>query len=219
MLVLANGTPHTPESLAIKSGIPAALIEQCLEVVQEPAIDWIDNQLSEIKKIIPQEGAGIPQEGAGIPQEGAGIPQEGAGRARAERTDGRTEGKGKEGSTTGRPTAKGNLSTNPSAARPLVNPIEYPETTNQIRLAFPETDEPFIARLVEAVQSKTTSSPPDLLIAEAVRQCWTHNSASQKKAGLFLQTVPQCVSTWINQHKAGPLLEFLEQEKRAHDEN
>ena len=72
-LIRDDGTPHTPESLAFKSGFPAELIRQCLEVVQTGQISWI--QLDTDNVIIPQEGATTSQEGATTSQEGATTSQ------------------------------------------------------------------------------------------------------------------------------------------------
>ncbi len=86
-----------------------------------------------------------------------------------------------------------------------VKPVsDYPQTTFSVREKFPETDDMFVMRLVQnSVQAvlslngqKLLGEVSDELIAEAVRRSWTK---SQKSAGLFLRTVPQCVKTFLTQ--------------------
>jgi len=82
---------------------------------------------------------------------------------------------------------------------PACSPAFYPETLRAIREAFPSTDDPFVMQLVESVNLKTEIDTPDLLTAEAVRECWKQDRKKQTSAGLFLQTVPQCLKTWLTQ--------------------
>ena len=86
VLIKENGQPHTAESLAMRSGMPVELIEECLEILQVPEIDWVEVQgeLFEQQTIRKHRKA---QEGAVGAQEGA----PGAQVARAQQTDRQTD--------------------------------------------------------------------------------------------------------------------------------
>jgi hypothetical protein len=78
-----------------------------------------------------------------------------------------------------------------------------PLTARAIRECFPATDDRFITRLTNDVAQKVAGlngqargEPTDELIADAVRTC---HEPGQTSAGLFLHTVPECISTWLTQ--------------------
>lgn len=86
---------------------------------------------------------------------------------------------------------------------------EFPETAAAVRAGYPETNDAFIMKLTIAVgqmaagqNGKLKGDPTDALIADAVRHC-ARASPKQNSAGLYLQTVPQCVCTWLTQGKLG----------------
>ncbi len=90
---------------------------------------------------------------------------------------------------------------------PAIPSAEFPETAKAIREHYPEVDGRFVMKLANAVgqmaagqNGKLRGNPTDSLIAEAVRHC-AKASPKQNSAGLYLQTVPQCVCTWLTQGK------------------
>ncbi len=92
-----------------------------------------------------------------------------------------------------------------SARGGLAGHIEFPDTAAAVREKFPEAEDRFVTSLTLAVAHKTADangklrgSPTDQLIAEAVRHC-SRASPNQNSAGLYLKTVPQCVTTWLMQ--------------------
>jgi hypothetical protein len=86
-----GGEPHTPQSLARISRLPAALFEEAIPRLLK--IGWIEKMASNIKEL--HEGAEIPQVGATLPQDAAEIPQDGAS-SRAGAVRNGTEGNGTE---------------------------------------------------------------------------------------------------------------------------
>ncbi len=93
---------------------------------------------------------------------------------------------------------------NPESLPSIKPTSEYPQTAFSLREKFPETDDRFVMSLVQNTVQAVISldgNPllgelSDELIAAAVRKSW---KKSQKTAGLFLTTVPQCVKTFLTQ--------------------
>ncbi len=83
-----------------------------------------------------------------------------------------------------------------SAAPPV-----WDETSEAIREAFPNTDQDFIAKVIEAaiaVYSEETHGTwaelTDSQLASAIR---TARVKRQRSAGLYLRTVPEVIRTWV----------------------
>jgi hypothetical protein len=100
--------------------------------------------------------------------------------------------------------------------------VAYPITACEVRRSFPQTDDDFIAKLVEMVMKKVGAlnghargDATDELIGGAVRFCREPN---QRSAGLYLRTIPRCVATWLVQgqpHDDGARLPLSDNSKKA----
>jgi len=85
---------------------------------------------------------------------------------------------------------------------------EWPQTAAAVRRSFPQSDDVFVMKLAYAcstVAAGTGGECNDQLIAEAVAHCQAANNGHQKSAGLYLQTVPQTIKTWLTQGKTEPV--------------
>ena len=142
VLLRSDGTPHTPQSLARISRLPASLFEEAIARLLE--IRWIERiPLESLQVIAPdaalaaQNGKGhskpktdahqdsLPQDAATIPQDAATIPQDAAPlRARASAHSQKERKKGTEGN--GRERKEGKERTNGHFADSLFSP-EYCE--------------------------------------------------------------------------------------------
>lgn len=96
-----------------------------------------------------------------------------------------------------------------SSSSDHVLPTNHPWklTVMAVREFDPTTSLEFVGRLV-AVSEKYCEGKgavTDVMLSEAVRECRRIKNGSQRSAGLFLQTVPRCVCTWLTQGKAKPI--------------
>jgi hypothetical protein len=98
----------------------------------------------------------------------------------------------------------------PKQAEKQVSESEpLPETTRTIRERFPEADERLIGEVGRRCRDRLAArgKPPELatdeLIAKAVIRC-TRPKARQFSAALYLDTVPQCVETWMTKEERKP---------------
>ena len=195
-LVKENGTPHTAESIALRSGMPVELVTKCLETIQLPEIDWVEIQgeLFEQKPVRKHRGA---QEGAVGAQEGAVGAQEGAVGAqvaRAQQTD--------------RQTDRHNSNNLLSAAEILSSAAVVVKSNNQdhetkILLESLVAQHDSLATiqtaqsLLDACRENSPSVDPPVLGAEVALVC--HEKRSRNKGtkidnplGFLLITVPPC---------------------------
>lgn len=139
-----RNVPHTPQSLAVISRLPARLFEEVIPRLLEPEIGWLE-EVAESKGlvIIQQEPAGIQQEGAESMQEPAGIQQQGApSRARGTRNS-------TERNSTGE-------------TRNRIEQTSQQQSQSSVEDAAPSSAEPAgLPCILEALKSATAKTPTE----------------------------------------------------------